>query len=96
MTATARGYFDTSGITTQLGKQEGYHFAQSVDGAFVAQIDEPEEGCVTLTWRPNEFPGKGGEWVIPRSLFDVILNSIDSERIAQAAAQKRKAGSPGT
>jgi hypothetical protein len=57
----------------------GYHYAQSADGAFAVELDVPCEGVVTITWRPNDYPGKSATIQMPYDLFAKTIRSYASE-----------------
>jgi hypothetical protein len=63
---------------------EGYHFTQTEDGAFAIEVDNPCEGIVTLTWKPQEYPGKPTTIELPAALFLPSVQSYLRERTDKA------------
>lgn len=60
----------------------GYHHHQSPDGAFTLEMDTPCEGAVTLTWEPDEYPGKSSKMEMPLDNFLQVVVSFSRERKA--------------
>lgn len=63
-----------------MPKTSGYHYAGTVDGALAVEVDIPCEGSVTLTWKPQEYPGKSGSMELPQDLFLAVVNAYIAER----------------
>lgn len=64
-------------------KIPGYHFEQSVEGAFALEVDVPCEGVTTITWRPQEYPGKPASMEIPTVLVLPATESYVRELTAK-------------
>jgi len=66
----------------------GYHYASSIDGQLAIESDAPCPGAVTLTWKPQAYPGKNAEAVIPQDLFAEAATKYVTEMLEHRTTKK--------
>lgn len=66
----------------------GYHYAASADGQLAIEADAPCEGAVTVTWKPQAYPGKNAEAVIPQDLFAEVATKYVTEMLENRPTKK--------